>query len=126
MLSFGDLPASEDQGSIFLQFHWLAANGKMPSIAYLISINLLVLGWAQDQHKLNNQANVTHLQHSGSSSLSKDEQIVFMLAAIRDSIEENKIDQRENRALKDSKKPGFMQLNSHHWNLLVSFWANQQ
>jgi len=120
MLSIGDLLANiKDQGSIttngsiFLHFCWLAANGKIPSIAYSISINPLVLGWAQDKHKLNIQANATHLQHSGSSSLSKDEQIIFMLAVIRDSIKENKIDQRGDRALKDSKNPGFKQLNFH-------------
>jgi len=55
----------------------VAAKGKIPPIAYSILIDSLVLGWAQDKHELNIQANVSYLQHSTSSSLSKDEQIIF-------------------------------------------------
>ena len=88
MTSFGELLALEEDhgitttnGSIFLQFCWLATNGKNPPAAYSVLIDPFVLGWAQDKHELNIQANVHYLQQS-SSSLSKDKKIIFTLAAI--------------------------------------------
>jgi len=142
LINFGELPATEgDQcsvhtnGSNFLQFCWLAANGKIPPVAYSISIGLLVLGWVQDKHEENIQSNASYLIQHLSSSLSKDKHIVFMSAAIQ---EENKKTEpskiHRNQASNDqtltfkacSSWLWWRVLLRLQWTLPVCFWENLQ
>ena len=125
MLDFNEAIDTDDSqesfresGEHILQFCWLAARGKIPPLVYSVSQDSAVLRWSRDKHELNLQSASSHLSLNAEMS-TRDDQLMLTFESMREFFEDNKKDQREDRAYKETKKPGFKRLGAQIKQLIL-------
>ena len=98
-----------ESGEHILQFCWLMAHGKIPPLAYSVSQDSAVLRWSRDKHELNLQSASSHLSLNAEMSTHVD-QLMLTFESMCEFFEDNKKDQHEDQAYKETKKPSFKYL----------------